>query len=101
MKEEIRTLISHIEQRIKASANEDGIDLRYGDYKRSGITVVTTQQSAIASLTNSMVDTTTDGTLEALNAAFSNAELERNLSELNTKLDAVLTALRTHGLIDT
>lgn len=100
-KKEVRTLIARLEHRLRGSSDELGIDLRYGDLKRSGTKVVGAQQSAIAALTNSQADTTTDGTLEALNAVFSNAEVERNISELNVKIDAILAILRTHGLIAT
>ena len=58
---------------------------------------------AIASLTNSLATQTTDGTLEDIAGigTVSVPAVERNLSELNAKIDAILTALRAATLIDT
>ena len=69
-------------------------------YSVGGTQVVGSQGSAIASLTNS-TGGTTDGTLAAISGTSADADLNNNFSELHTKLDAVLSALRTHGLIAT
>lgn len=71
-----------------------------GVYEVSGTQVVGSQGAAIASLTNS-TGGTTDGTLAAISGTAADADLNNNFSELHTKLDAVLSALRTHGLIAT
>jgi hypothetical protein len=60
-------------------------------------------QAAIASLTNNLATTTTDGVLETMTGidTISQNALSRNLSELNAKVDAILTALRAATIIET
>lgn len=69
-------------------------------YSVGGTQVVGAQGAAIASLTDS-TGGTTDGTLAAISGTSADADLNNNFSELHTKLDAVLSAMRTHGLIAT
>lgn len=85
-------------------AGQGPLNLSGGDLQRNGTAVVGTQESAIASLTNNQTDTTTDGTLESIGDTSSgdqSAPIERNISEVNSKVDAILTALQNHGLIAT
>lgn len=56
------------------------------------------QQAAIASLTDSSGGST-DGTVEAVSGSSADAAINNNFAELHAKLDAVLTALRTVGVI--
>lgn len=76
------------------------LNLTAGDLQRNGTTVVTTQQSAIASLTDN-TGGATDGTLAAVSGSGDDATINNNLAELNSKVDSILSALRTHGLINT
>ena len=72
-------------------------------YYVQGTQVVGSQQSAIASLTNS-TGGTTDGTLAAVtdtSASDQSGPVNDNFAEVNAKVDAILSALRTHGLIAT
>lgn len=62
--------------------------------------VVGAQQSAIASLTDSTTGTA-DGTLADVGAAFAQATLNNNFADLAAKVNAILAALRAHGLIAT
>lgn len=67
------------------------------------VKVLGTQEAAIASLVDNTTGAT-DGTLDDMDdgaGAVSLAELQNNVAELNAKLDAVLTALRNHGIIAT
>lgn len=80
------------------------VNLSGGDLQRNGTTVVSTQQAAIASLTNNQSANTTDGTLEDIGdttSADQSPSIERNITELNEKLNAVISALESHGLIAT
>lgn len=72
-------------------------------YEVSGTKVVGAQGSAIASLTNSSGGTASGDLVSIGNTSTSNegSKINDNFTELNVKLDAVLSALRTHGLIDT
>jgi hypothetical protein len=58
------------------------------------------QGAAIASLTDSTTGTA-DETLADVGATFSQATLNNNFADLNAKIDLILAALRTHGLIAT
>lgn len=73
-----------------------------GGFKVDDTQVVTNQQTAIASLTDNstgtpaaeLVDTTTLGVCDP-------AKTNANFASLNAKFDALLTRIRTHGLIAT
>ena len=56
------------------------------------------RQAAIASLTDSSGGTA-DGTLAAVSGSGADADINNNFAEVHAKLDAVLTALRTVGVI--
>lgn len=59
-------------------------------------------QSTIADLTDSMGDSTTDETLEAIgdtSTANQAAPIERNLAELNEKIQAIVDALESAGVL--
>lgn len=90
--------------RIKIRYIPDGTDITIhkGTVEDgSGNQVLGSRQSAVGglSLANN-VDSTTDGTIEALSSTYTPAEIERNFAEIDAKLDAILTALGTggHGL---
>jgi hypothetical protein len=74
------------------------VNLQGGDLQRNGTTVVSTQESAIASLTNNL-NASTDGTLAEVSESGDDTTINNNLTELNSKIDSILTALRNHGLI--
>lgn len=84
--------------------SQSNINVNTASYAVDGTPVVGSQEAAIASLTNNQTATTTDGALETIPDTTTNdasAEIERNITELNAKLDSILTALRNHGLIAT
>lgn len=66
----------------------------------NGTKVIGAQGSAIASLTDS-TGGSTDGTLAAISGSGADSDINNNFAELNSKVDAILSALRTHGLIAT
>lgn len=68
--------------------------------KVAGTKVIGSQQSAIASLTDSSGGTPGD-TIADVPAAYSEATLANQLASLTAKVNAILTALRAHGLIAT
>lgn len=68
--------------------NFDGVDLT-DNLEIDGVQVVGSQQAHIA---NASV-------AHALNATFSDTEVEAALNALGTKVNAILTALRAHGLL--
>lgn len=79
------------------------VDVGTGGYEVSSTKVVGAQGSAIASLTNS-TGGSSDGTMSAVGNTSSSNEgptINDNFTELNDKVDAILAALRTHGLIAT
>jgi hypothetical protein len=57
-----------------------------------------TQPSAIASLTDSSGGTAND-TIQDLGAAYAEAEVANNFADVTAKINAILVALRAHGLI--
>lgn len=84
--------------------SHEPLNLSGGDLQRNGTAVVGTQEAAIADLGSNLTATTTDGTLEAIgdtSAGDESPAIERNLTELEVKVEAILTALRNHGLIAT
>lgn len=92
---------------FKVSNGSASIDLYDNDgtpqIRVNGTSVLTAQQAAVASLTDS-TGGTADGTLAAVpsdtlvnNAAAAN----NNFADVNAKLDAILSALRSAGLIAT
>jgi hypothetical protein len=67
----------------------------------AGTQVIGDQQSAIASMTNS-TGGTADGTMAACGDTSTGDQsgvINDNFTEINAKLDAILAAMRTHGLI--
>lgn len=76
------------------------VNVPSGVYEVGGTQVLGTQGAAISSLTDS-TGGTTDGTLSAISGTSADANLNGNFAELNVKIDSVLSALRTHGLIAT
>lgn len=64
----------------------------------AGVKVVGSQQSAITSLTDNSGGTPSD-TLADVPAAYSEATLANQIASLAAKINAILTALRAHGLI--
>lgn len=86
-----------------AGAGQFDFDVVDGVIKVAGTQVITSQQSAIASLTDSSGGSD-DGTIAAVtdqSETTDNSVINDNFSELHTKLEAILTALRAHGLIAT
>lgn len=74
-----------------------------GEYRIDGTKVVGNQVSAIASLTDS-TGGSDDGTLSAVtdqSETTDNSVINDNFSEIHTKLESILSALRSHGLIAT
>lgn len=74
-----------------------------GGFLVSGIKVVGAQEAAIASLTDS-TGGSADGTLVAIGDTSTSNEgskINDNFTEINGKLDAILAAIRAHGLINT
>lgn len=69
-------------------------------FEVSGTQVVTEQQTAIASLTDSSGGTA-DGTVAAVSGSGDDANINNNFAECAAKLDSILAMLRTHGLIAT
>lgn len=70
------------------------------DYRVSGTTVVSSQQSAVGKLTDN-TGGSTDGTLAAVSGSGADTAINNNLAELNAKLDAIIDALGAssgHGL---
>lgn len=65
-----------------------------------GATVLSEQGAAIASLTDSTGGTAND-TLVAISAAYVQAEVRDNMADLAAKVNAILAALRTAGIIAT
>lgn len=65
-----------------------------------GIKVVSEQQTAIASLTDNSGGTAND-TLAVVEAAYTQATIANNFADLAAKTNAILTALRNHGIIAT
>ena len=61
--------------------------------------VIGEAQSAIADVTDS-TGGTADGTLDDAGASYTQATLNNNFAELATKVNAILAALRAHGLIE-
>lgn len=74
-------------------------DVPAGAIGVNGTQVVTSQQSSIPLLTSSLSSTTVDGVLESLSSSYTPAEIERNLSELEDRVEQTISALRAHGLI--
>lgn len=73
-----------------------------GVYKVDGTQVVTNQQSAITSLTDSTGGTANDTLIDVATAAIADpAKINDNFADVAAKVDAILAALRTHGLIAT
>lgn len=76
------------------------VNVTGGSFEVNDTQVVTSQQSAVASLTDN-TGGTSDGTLAAVSGTGDDATVNNNLAELNGKVDAILSALRSHGLIAT
>lgn len=65
-----------------------------------GIQLPLTQGTAIASLTDSTTGTA-DATVANVGASFSQATLNNNFADLTAKVNAILAAMRTAGMIAT
>jgi len=57
-----------------------------------------TKAAAIASLTDNSGGTA-DDTVQAIGASYSQAEVRNNLADLTAKVNAILTALRSAGIM--
>lgn len=71
-----------------------------GVLKVDGTQVVSNQQSAIASFTDSSGGTA-DNTIAAAGAGYSQSDENNFRADVAQKINAILTAIRTHGLIAT
>lgn len=65
-----------------------------------GVKVLQEREAAIASLTDNSGGTAND-TLVAISAAYVQAEVQDNFADLAAKVNAILVALRNHGIIAT
>lgn len=65
-----------------------------------GVPVLGAQQAAVASLTDSTTGTA-DATVADVGATFSQATLNNNFADVTAKINAILAALRAHGIIAT
>lgn len=59
---------------------------------------VASQPSAIASLTDSSGGTAND-TVQAVGGTYSQSEVANNFADVTAKINAILVALRAHGII--
>lgn len=65
-----------------------------------GTRLLKEQEAAIVSLTDSSGGTAND-TLQAISGTYVQAEVANNFADLAAKVNAILVALRNHGLIAT